>query len=197
MNAVNGTYAATSGTHAGVTDGAAILSMGEGTDPIHTDQFVKATEIAKGDTPGHEFHGNQFTSAEANRESRSIAAQASRVRQAESHTDSRSAHASSHNSLAIRHADIGNSLNHAYHMTFQHPNIENSKDLQDQARGLYLAAQSHFAASKAHSDIASGVTDYSHGESEGRRDQAEALSHAAAMATSDPQTLGRRANDGY
>ena len=60
MNAVNGTYAATSGTNAGVTDGGAILSLGEVTDPIHTDQFVKATEIAKGDLPGHAFHGNQY-----------------------------------------------------------------------------------------------------------------------------------------
>jgi UV DNA damage repair endonuclease len=27
--------------------------------------WVKATEIAKGDTPGHEFHGNQYTSLTA------------------------------------------------------------------------------------------------------------------------------------
>jgi len=158
---------------------------------------VGKASVLKGDLPGHEFHGNQFTSAEANRESRAIASQSSRVRQAESHTDIRSAHANSHSSLAMRHADVGNSLNHAYHMTFQHPDIENNKDLQDLARGLHLAAQAHFAASKAHSDIASGNYDYSHGQGEARRDEAEALSHAAAMATSDPQTLGRRANDGY
>ena len=136
--------------------------------------------VTKGDLPGHEFHGNQYEAGGA------LARRATEVRQGP-------VVQANYHEMAIRHANIGNELNQIVRQAKSDPHQDN-QFIKNAIRGGQLAANAHFAAAKAYDDIANGKVPYGAGQQEAQRDQAEALSHVAAIASSNPMLLGSQAN---
>lgn len=153
---------------------------------------IASGEITKGDTPGHEFHGNQYATVAGvgalthSQRAKALAQRATEVRQGP-------AIQGNYREMATRHADLGNELNEVVRQAQANGDQDHAM-LRDVIRGAQLAANAHFAAARAYDDIADGKTPYSAGDQQAQRDQAEALSHVAAMGSNDLQSLGRRAN---
>ena len=139
--------------------------------------------VAKGDVTGHEFHGNQYSHAER---ALATAQLATRIRNSAPVQDN-------YRQMALRHANLGNELNEMVRQA-QAGGHQDSQMVKDGIRGAQLAAASHFAAAKAYQDIADGKTPYAAADKTAQLDQAEALSHVAAMASNNPMGLGSRAN---
>ena len=95
--------------------------------------------------------------------------------------------------MANRHMVLGNELNEMVRQA-QAGGHQDSQMVKDGIRGAQLAAASHFAAAKAYDDIANGKVPYAAADKTAQLDQAEALSHVAAMASNNPMGLGSRAN---
>jgi len=154
----------------------------------------KASEILKGDVPGHPFHGNQYSESHAGR-AMALAHDATEVHNREKRNGITSEQ-KAHDALALRHLTLGNELNEAVRHQRQAANLAgngNNPIVRSALRGAELAAQAHFAAAKAHNDIANGKFSYAYGEKVAQLDQAEALSHVAAMASNNTMQLGERA----
>jgi len=144
--------------------------------------------VAKGDVAGHPFHGNQYEAGGGTHWERAfaLAHRATEVRQGP-------AVQGNYKEMADRHIALGNEMNEMARQAQAHPH-QDSQIVKDAIRGRQLAAQAHFAAAKAYEDIANGKVPYGAGQQEAQRDQAEALSHVAAMASNDSMGLGSRAN---
>ena len=167
-------------------------------NPFHTDALDpigKAVgEILKGDLPGHEFHGNQYAAGGGTHSERALAwaKEASELRASEGRTGM--TFGKNHELIGAKHMDLGNELNQMVRTAQADPSSQSSQMVKDGIRGAQLAAQAHFAAAQAHLDIANGKIPYSAAEKQAQLDQAEALSHIAAMASNNPMHLGQRAN---
>jgi hypothetical protein len=152
----------------------------------------KASEILKGDVPGHPFHGNQYSESHAGR-AMALAHDATEVRNREKENGVTSR---AHLALAVRHIDLGNELNEAVRQGKEEAMNNGTTDnpiVRSALRGAELAAQAHFAAAKAHDGIANGKIPYSYGAKVAQLNEAEALSHVAAMASNNTMQLGERA----
>jgi hypothetical protein len=133
---------------------------------VDTDKprVVKATEIAKGDTPGHEFHGNQYSSnphdSQADDERRmgagwSAAMQSAHARDLVQHGRTGGIVANAHRATAFEHRIAGQVLGNAL-----------AKETDPEKRGLIKAAiKAHDSAANLHDwvagqhDSASGILD--------------------------------------
>ena len=143
----------------------------------------KSAEILKYETAGHAFNGNQWTHAER---ALGVAKLATRIRNSAPVQEN-------YRKMADRHMVLGIEMNERVRQA-QAGGHQDSQMVKDGIRGAQLAANAHFAAAKAYQDIAYGKTPYAAADKTAQLDQAEALSHVAAMASNNPMGLGERAN---
>jgi hypothetical protein len=156
--------------------------------------WVQVGTLQKGDLPGHEFHGNQYSGGGGAHweKAAGVAQLATRVRDLERAAGDQSS-ARDHGALADRHAELGNEMNSMARQAEANGHTD-SQIVKDSIRGARLAADTHFAAAAAHNDISTHRDPYSAGDRAAKLNQAEALSHVAAMASNRAMELGQWAN---
>ena len=113
--------------------------------------WVKATEILKGDVPGHPFHGNQWEAGEeANKTAQELSIRGQLAKTPEEHRECAKQHTQLSNYYKSQIERVGQKL-HGFRS-----DPDRAGELRTELEALKVAAYNHAVAAQTHTDEANG-----------------------------------------